>query len=691
MVRYKILAVVATFALLACNKQSNTTDNIQHDVNNLVSSLSVRSTTGTQVDNLGLFVDNQTYPANSADNAELELVGSTYKPTEGTPIIKWGGKDASIAVTAYAPYADQVENNEIYIEMPQNQQNSNAVSNSDILWGRNPKIIFGQGPLFIEMKHIMSKLELEIKYVGEYTLSPQNYTVEKNIIYGFYTASSFNPRTGEVSTNTSLYREITASGSAMRFEAIMVPQQADGSPRFVVSFVKEHLSGQTKIFSTKLNFPNGEQNLRSGHSYKAVIELGHAYDELLSTRSESTSTLSTMVSDVIVSDWNTGKVLNIAAGDGNDLWLGPNGDRYGGIGTQSNPYKIRTANDFKEFAILVNSGKNDFYSRTIALDADIRIDGNDFTSTGTATNPFTGTFDGAGHKLTFADYNIESADDQVLYIGMFGYCRNASLKNIVIEGKLNIKAKQVFGGALVGVGENTTLENCRNMATIMAHVINGATQPSYVAGIAGRATELRNCSNKGNVTITNDSRTKLCVAGGAAGAMVMQGCANSGNITVVNNSNIEILVGGVLGVMEYSGSSRSIAMLNGGSINVDGVAVVAGIVANAPYVCIGACSTATVGGSATSKAGLLGVEVSNSSYFRGCFFDKTRSVGLPALVGAGSSTANVEAVSGLATDNLWADNTIDSLNEAIKRWNIDNPTLQCTNHFIVGAQGPILR
>lgn len=687
-----MVVVAAALMLLACDKQNSNEQGVKYDVNDLGSSLSVRSTTGRSVTGLGLFVENQTYPSNSVANVGLELSGSVFRPAEGAPTIKWGGTDARVAVTAYSPYTAQIHDNEIYVEMPQNQQNSAAVSDADVLWGHNPKVIFGQGAMFVEMKHIMSKLELQIKYVGEYTLAPENYTVEKCIVYGFYTATSFNPRTGEVSTQASLNREITASGSAMRHEAIMVPQKVDGLSRFVVSFVKEHLTGQTKIFSTKLNFPTGEQDLRSGHVYKAIIELGHAYDEHMRIRVGDISTRSEAISDVTVSDWNTGKVISMVGGDGSDSWLGPQGDRYGGIGTQSRPYTIRTAADFKEFATLINSGKNDFYARHIRLGADLRIDDADFEAAGTPANPFVGTFDGAGHKVTFVDYSIRSTDaNRAQYMGLFGYCRNARLSNIVVGGQLSITAGLGYVGAVVAVGESTILENCRNMATITTHITAGAMLPSSVGGVAAGALELRNCSNLADITVVNDSDMKLRVAGVAGGVMVMQGCLNSGDIRATNNKNVEIRVAGILGEIEPSFSSRSIGLLNNGNILVDGEAIAAGAVANAPYTCVGVCSTASVGGSATIKVGLFGVDTQGTPYFRGCFFSSTLNVGLPAFAGAASVGVNAEAVSAMPTSTLWSDTAIDSFNDAIKRWNLENPALRCDNYFVIGAHGPVLR
>lgn len=106
-----------------------------------------------------------------------------------------------------------------------------------------------------------------------------------------------------------------------------------------------------------------------------------------------------------------------------------------GTGTKGNPYQISSAADLEEFRDIVNgeNGKTRNSSACAILKNDIVLnddvlnsDGSlneekastfeEWTPIGTASNPYTGTFDGNGH--TVSGIYINTSED---YQGLFGY------------------------------------------------------------------------------------------------------------------------------------------------------------------------------------------------------------------------------------------------------------------------------
>lgn len=99
----------------------------------------------------------------------------------------------------------------------------------------------------------------------------------------------------------------------------------------------------------------------------------------------------------------------------------------GGTGESTNPYTIATAQDMKAFANKDNAGEPNAWGK---LTADIVLTGT-WTPMGSSTSPYTGTFDGQGHKITVLSINA-TADDA----GFFGYVNGATIKNFTLAGSV---------------------------------------------------------------------------------------------------------------------------------------------------------------------------------------------------------------------------------------------------------------
>ena len=99
-------------------------------------------------------------------------------------------------------------------------------------------------------------------------------------------------------------------------------------------------------------------------------------------------------------------------------------------------YPIGSKDDLNDFANAVNTGG---YSISGVVTKDFSMDHTKqecwMTPIGTADHPWTGTFDGKGH--TISGFNIYSVDNDLLnwkYVGLFGYIKEAVIKNVHVEG-----------------------------------------------------------------------------------------------------------------------------------------------------------------------------------------------------------------------------------------------------------------
>lgn len=174
---------------------------------------------------------------------------------------------------------------------------------------------------------------------------------------------------------------------------------------------------------------------------------------------------------------------------------------------------------------------------------------------GTEDEPFTGSFDGAGHLLK--GIKITGAKD---FCGLFGYTSFASIKNLRISGK--VKGSSYIGG-IVGYGTHTTIKKCLNLCKVVG-------TNSYCGGIAGQLdneSTMRNCSNQKKITgvnqvgglvgrISNDSSVincentaTVCGSGRCTGGIASDIYPNG---TIINCNNLgkvkgTELVGGISG------------------------------------------------------------------------------------------------------------------------------------------------
>lgn len=143
-----------------------------------------------------------------------------------------------------------------------------------------------------------------------------------------------------------------------------------------------------------------------------------------------------------------------------------------GNGTESDPYRITSADDWNILATSVNGG-NDYSGKYLKLMDDITVSqmigiNNHASSNNPQTNQksFSGTFDGDGHTL-----NLNIKDKDTHGAAPFSATKGATIKNLNVTGSV---VGGIYSAGLVGVPNGTlTVENCTVSAAVSGDKYHG--------------------------------------------------------------------------------------------------------------------------------------------------------------------------------------------------------------------------
>lgn len=161
--------------------------------------------------------------------------------------------------------------------------------------------------------------------------------------------------------------------------------------------------------------------------------------------------------------------------------------------------------------------------------------------------PYTGTFEGNGHTISGLFINNSSTNDD--YFGLFGVIGGGgNVTNLTVEGSVTVNILEKFSGDRVIAGGVTgmnlgNVNNCTNKVNVT--VTNNKTIYTYVGGVSGaNYGNVSNCSNQVIITATADA----AYIGGVVGQNQSDGsieiCNNTG---AVNGTGQDIYTGGVAG------------------------------------------------------------------------------------------------------------------------------------------------
>lgn len=232
-------------------------------------------------------------------------------------------------------------------------------------------------------------------------------------------------------------------------------------------------------------------------------------------------------------------------------------------------YVITDAAGLEKLAALVNGGNN-LDGVTVYLANDINMFGSTaFAPIGTATNAFSGIFDGNGNAIRGLTVNIDSSvAGNAIFVGLFGNAKNARIQNFILDATCSITQTKgdadelCSAGGILANGENVIVYNVKNQANV-----KGALHGAGIAG-RGRVTAIH-CENTGTIQGGNS-------AGGifAFAALDIIDSVNYGNVSAVGASKAG-KAGGLEGRQNEAGvlylNSYNYGVITAGNLTVDGV------------------------------------------------------------------------------------------------------------------------
>lgn len=167
---------------------------------------------------------------------------------------------------------------------------------------------------------------------------------------------------------------------------------------------------------------------------------------------------------------------------------------------------IASAEDLAAFAQAVNDGSSltpFMVDGVVVLLNDIDASSiKEWTPIGTASNPFSGNFDGKGRAIRNINWTVNAANYPDA--GLFGYTKGASILGLNVGdagNKITVKgnAATLNAGVIVGNAVGGSLTGCTNYADLV-YEGNHSGAAICVAGLCGRSSAtLTSCTNKGNV------------------------------------------------------------------------------------------------------------------------------------------------------------------------------------------------
>jgi hypothetical protein len=207
----------------------------------------------------------------------------------------------------------------------------------------------------------------------------------------------------------------------------------------------------------------------------------------------------------------------------------------GGTGESTDPYRIATAQDLNDIGnhqedwdkhfVLVNDVNLAEYAGT-----QFNIIGKYIKSNDPNNKPFTGIFNGRGHKIWNFTWNSTNRS----HIGLFGWVSKSSeIRNLRMENVMVDITSEIVVGGLVGLNYGT-INNCHSTGSVSGRTIVG----KLVGYNEGNITD---CSSTGNVSAGD-------FVGGLVGCNrgTITNCYATGNVTC--NVTYSSVVGGLVGI-----------------------------------------------------------------------------------------------------------------------------------------------
>lgn len=158
-------------------------------------------------------------------------------------------------------------------------------------------------------------------------------------------------------------------------------------------------------------------------------------------------------------------------------------------------FELSSAEQLAGLAKLVMDGKS-FVGKTITLTQDLDLAAHLWTPIGySATQPFSGTFDGGNHTVK----NIQVVREKGDFMGFFGQVFKGHLKNTKVEN-VYLRGRDTLGGFVGNLSTNSSAENCHVKGADI--VATGYNAGGFVGGLLTDSS-IHNSSSEGNISGVN--------------------------------------------------------------------------------------------------------------------------------------------------------------------------------------------
>ena len=273
------------------------------------------------------------------------------------------------------------------------------------------------------------------------------------------------------------------------------------------------------------------------------------------------------------------------------------------------PIEISSAEDLKKIGTEPDFPLNGSY----VLTANINL-GASAEKPWTSIGNFTGTFDGAGYKISGLYLNADNLGPADQGLGLFTMVgEGGTVENLTVEGVIDGTNAGVGIGGIVGKNNGGIISNCTSIVDITGSV------DSNVGGIVGSSESgtIENCCNTGSINVTGSVDSNVGGIVGLAGnpngrvTVTVENCENTGNVyvTAVKSKG---LIGGIVG--RANGGSTVSNCRNSGDIsaNKEGNSITGGIVGD-NYGAISRCYNTGAVSADGATGGVAGQNVCSQS------------------------------------------------------------------------------
>jgi hypothetical protein len=266
----------------------------------------------------------------------------------------------------------------------------------------------------------------------------------------------------------------------------------------------------------------------------------------------------------------------------------------GGSGTESDPYKIKTANQLACFAKSINEGttyEGQYIKQIKSIKLNDDLNGQAASGDLSGANlwipaghryyddnlgenvirTFAGQYDGDNNKISGLYMTNSVLPNEYGFKGLFGHATNATFKNMILSDVY----VDVGGntGALLGFADgNLTLDKITTYGTLIAHGWDGAGVVSNQEGNDVGIVIIENTTNNINLTCEGSCSGIIHRMGYNLNSneptTIFRNNTNNGNITYTSTPSI---AGGLFGYVNAKGALVAENNVNTGKITGDGI------------------------------------------------------------------------------------------------------------------------